>query len=218
MDNKMPCYVCILIGLVSACGRTPDPVLAGGELRAAVEQAKSRGESTAVLMSYIERATDGELEPLLERLSIGMMTPVESQVEVTRDNIITWQRFRVERWLRQRPLDTQCHLRIPVEVSHNEVVAPFLRGEAIVDGVAVREVTMEHIQFESSRRYLLFANRCPDNGITVPNLEYGVFWVVGDGKIELPPFNNGNAPYVRQLLELGTIQALENRLVSFPSP
>lgn len=199
----------LMIMIVVGCTQGREAVPAGGEVASVVQRAKARGESRAVIRSLIERSTRGDLDTVLSASSVLVATPLNSWVEVTRDHIVTWQRFRVERWLSERPFDPECSGRRSAEPSDG-VVLGLDKGTAVVEGIEVREVTMEHIEFARGKTYLLLVSRCPNGIVGIPHLENAAFEVSEAGAISLPPFGNGNAPYVRQIMQLGTVDALHD--------
>ena len=95
---------CLLMVSCSSAQRLP----LEGEVAKTVAMAKANGKSEGIVRVLIERSTHGELDDVLRSSSVVLVEPIDSSVEVTKNNVVTWQRFKVVRWLREGKRDREC--------------------------------------------------------------------------------------------------------------
>ena len=205
--------LCVLVCILMSSCRPAQQLPPGGEIARAVSLAKANGKTEGVVSVLIERSTHGELDDVLRASSVVLVQPIDSSVEVTKDHVVTWQRFKVIRWLRQNDFDHECEGTKKTNNEDGTLVAGFYKGSAVADGITVRDMTMEHVVFDQPQ-YLLIAARCATGVIDIPRIEDGIFEVSVDGMLRVPPYSSGSATYVKAILELATVSSLEKRLSS----
>ena len=209
--------LCILMCILMASCRPAQRLPPGGEIARAVSLAKANSKTEGVVRVLIERSAHGELVDVLKASSVVLVRPIGSSVEVTKDHVVTWQMFKLIRWLLQNDVDPECGGTKKTNNEDGTLVAGFYKGSTIVDGITVRDTTMEHVVFDQPQ-YLLIANRCALGVIDIPRIEDGIFEVSEDGMIRLPPYSSGSATYVKAILELATVSSLEKQIASDVSP
>jgi hypothetical protein len=197
----------------AACRQAPTQSSTSGYLNKVASQTKARGETSVRLRDLAGLDTESSLDQVLSESAVVIGSVGKSQLEVTGDSIFTWQYLTATEWLRRRNTDPRTEsCSVPPPATPNEVVLALGTGTARVDDVQITNANEERVSFEKGKRYLILGRECPGSYFTRPWAWHGVFLVNEDHSISLPPFNPGEATYAKQLIAMGTIDALRLKL------
>ena len=220
--RSLTCVLLSMIALGSLIGcRAPEhgSEIGDGAVTQAARLARERGLSEAIVGLKIESVDPRDLASEATEMSFVVAKAGRAVVQVGKDRIFTLQHFHAVKWLTNRSGDAMwCGDTAPMEpAAADEIAVGLARGEALIDGVRVREVTFGQIEFERDETYLLVGLSCPRNGLNLIYQENGVLRVGADGAIG-PMFGNERNPFVREVLAMGTIDDLEQRLARTREP
>lgn len=204
--------VMLLVG--PACRQRPVENSSGGSLSISAAHAKQRGEKSVRLRELAALDTQSALDDVISASAILIGLGGDTKLEVTPGSITTWQYLKVSEWLQRstvKPQDNACLPSSPATAA-GQVVTPFGRGTAMVDGVQITNENETDVALERGRRYLILGHECANNTLVRPWGKHGMFQVDDAGRISLPTFNPGIAAYAQEVASLGTIGALRARI------
>lgn len=205
----------LMLSLV-ACRAARTDEGSGTVLERLARQAKAEGKSVITTSFIPERDTHSTLEDVLRHASILIASSVGTSRVGVSDRIFTAQDFRVESWLRRASSD--CGERWGgVTDDQNLVSLRVYKGTVVIDGISITEVTQDVVDFPAGNRYLLLVQDCGDRRIDQKYWSNSVFDVSTDGRISIPRFNMAMVPFVNEIVQIGTITALEQMLKVVPA-
>jgi hypothetical protein len=133
-----------------------------------VQQAKAKGETKVSLAQFPGMGQESNLDQALEYSTIVSAIPISSAVQIGKDTIFTWYKFKIMSFLsKAERCDPPCNSApIPpsslLPLAPDEIAIPFGGGTAVVDGVTVT-VSAERSHFKANEKYILFLDSSADS-------------------------------------------------------
>jgi hypothetical protein len=149
--------------------------------------------------------------------SLAIAVPTGSpRVVVHSDTIVTAQDLRVARWLlRVAPRPRACRQPWPEVANDEGLMTMYLaKGTVIVDGVRITHTSQSEVDLVAGQRYLVLVQDCPGRRLEPAYWSYGFALVTEDGVITPARFNEPPAPFMKEIIDFGTVTALEEVIPS----
>jgi hypothetical protein len=197
---------------------SPQPPITSKVLLALAQKPKAEGKrSITTGVGEIDFMGSESLRDFLQKTSIAIVIPTGTpRVLVDGDWIMTAQDLRVERWLRRVQPDPRACKRAWPGVTNDEqlMTTSLSTGTVTVDGVSITNISQSKVDLGAGQRFLFLAQQCPGRRLE------GTYWsdsflvVTEKGEIALPSFNQRPMPFATEIVDLGTVTALENMIRS----
>jgi len=202
--------------LLGACVSQSQSQITSKKLSELAQKAKAEGKNSVSFgVHELDTLSPGPLPQILRATSIAIAVPTGiPQVVIFGDGIVTTQNLRVERWLRRSPPHPDRCKHAWQGVADDELLmTTFLaKGTVMVDGVSITHTSQSQIDLVAGQPYLFLVQDCPGRRLNPTYWSDSFLVVAADGAITLPPFNSRPTSVASEIVNVGTVTALEDIL------
>lgn len=218
-------FVIFSVGLLTcaatAVGQTQP---ATGSLAWYAQQAKSKGQPAATISLNLESSMVSEdLNRVLQTSEVVVATSAETSggtMQAETHVIRTWYKFHILRRISPGHGSDTLQVEPPKELgilSAGDLAVGLTTGSSTVDGILVNVQSEESsIRWLPGQRYLLILKPVSARAAVLTHSLHSIFVIAQGGRIE-SAVDGTNPQYARQLISLGTIDALSEYARNLPT-